>query len=183
MEVRSLPIEAVKLLVPRRFADARGYFAETWNRRSFAETGIDVDFVQDNESFSAAAGTVRGLHFQTPPKAQAKLVRVLRGSIFDVAVDLRSDSPTFGRHVSAVLTAESGDELFIPIGFAHGFCTLEPDTQVAYKVSDFYSREHDTGILWSDPALQIAWPLKGRAPVLSERDQNLPRLAEAAPGF
>ena len=152
MNVTNLAIDAVKLIVPRKFSDSRGYFVETWNRRALAEAaGIDVDFVQDNASLSRQAGTVRGLHYQTPPMAQAKLVRLLRGSIFDVAVDIRRASPTFGRYVGAVLTADGGEQLFMPAGFAHGFCTLEPDTEIAYKVSSFYSREHDTGIVWDDP--------------------------------
>jgi dTDP-4-dehydrorhamnose 3,5-epimerase len=183
MDVKKLAIEAVKLLQPRRVADSRGYFAEIWNRQVFAAAGIDVDFVQDNQSFSKQRATVRGLHFQRPPRAQAKLIRVVRGSVFDVAVDLRCASPTFGQHTSAVLTAESGEQLFIPIGFAHGLCTLEPDTEVQYKVSDFYAREHDAGILWDDPDLGIAWPLGGAEPVLSDRDRQLPRFREIGPLF
>ncbi len=173
----------MRLVVPRRSSDPRGYFVETWSRKAFAEAGIDVDFVQDNSSFSTFAGTLRGLHFQRPPMAQAKLVRVLRGSVFDVAVDLRRGSPTFRKHVSAVLTADGGEQLFMPVGFAHGFCTLEPDTEIAYKVSSFYSREHDTGIFWNDPGLGIEWPLEGREPVLSEKDLRLPLLSEAESPF
>jgi dTDP-4-dehydrorhamnose 3,5-epimerase len=183
MKVTNQAIDAVKLIVPRRIADARGYFVESWNRRVFAEIGLDVEFFQDNASFSAGAGTVRGLHFQTPPAVQAKLVRVVRGSIFDVAVDLRRSSPSFGRHVSAVLTAEGGEQLFVPIGFAHGLCTLEPNTEVAYKISGFYSPEHDKGIAWDDPALGIDWPLKGSAPILSDKDRALPRLADIVSPF
>ncbi len=183
MHVEPLTIEAVKLIRPKRLSDPRGYFVELWNRSAFAAAGIDVDFVQDNASFSKSAGTLRGLHFQRQPRAQAKLVRVTRGRAFDVAVDIRRASPTFGRHVTAILSAEGGEELFVPVGFAHGFCTLEPNTEVAYKVSDFYSREHDSGILWNDPALRIDWPLDGRPPVLSERDVGHPRLAEAALDF
>jgi len=183
VEFTSLAIEAVKLIRPRRIPDARGYFAETWNRKTFLDAGIDVDFVQDNSSYSRLAKTIRGLHFQTPPMAQAKLVRVARGSIFDVALDLRRASPSFGRHVSAILTAAGGEQLFIPAGFAHGFCTLEPDTEVAYKISGLYSQKHDTGIAWDDPALGIEWPLNGREPTLSDRDRKLPRLAEAGSPF
>jgi dTDP-4-dehydrorhamnose 3,5-epimerase len=183
MEIASLEIEAVKLIRPRRYRDPRGYFVETWNRRVFAECGIDVDFVQDNCSFSELPGTIRGLHYQTPPRAQAKLVRAVQGSLFDVAVDLRRSAPTFGRHVSAVLSAENGEQLFVPIGFAHGFCTLEPDTEVAYKTSDFFSPEHDTGIAWDDEALAIAWPLDGLSPVLSDKDRKLPRLSESESVF
>lgn len=183
MEVTSLEIEAVKLVRPKKHSDSRGYFMETWNRRAFAEIGIDVDFLQDNCSYSALPATIRGLHFQRPPRAQAKLIRVLRGAAFDVAVDLRRASPTFGLSVSAVLSAAGCEQLFIPVGFAHGFCTLEPDTEVAYKASDFYSAEHDTGIAWNDADLQIAWPLEGRSPVLSDKDRKWPRLRDSEPAF
>jgi dTDP-4-dehydrorhamnose 3,5-epimerase len=183
MEIESLDIDAVKLIRPRRHADRRGYFVESWNRRTFAGLGIDIDFVQDNSSFSVAPGTIRGLHFQTPPRAQAKLVRVVHGSALDVAVDLRRGSPTFGRSVAVVLTAEKGEQLFIPVGFAHGFCTLEPATELSYKVSDFYSSEHDSGIAWDDPELAIEWPLDGREPVLSDKDRALRRLNEIRSPF
>jgi dTDP-4-dehydrorhamnose 3,5-epimerase len=183
MDIASLEIEAVKLMRPKRHSDPRGYLVETWNRRTFAEAGIDCDFVQDNCSFSRLLGTIRGLHFQTPPCEQAKLIRVVRGSVFDVAVDLRRSSRTFGRYVSAVLSAEEGAQLFIPTGFAHGFCTLEYDTEVAYKTSDFYSPEHNTGILWNDPELAIDWPLADLAPVLSDKDQRLPLLREIEPSY
>ena len=183
MDVVSLEIEAVKLIRPRRFADSRGFFVETWNRKAFAGRGIDVDFVQDNCSFSRRTGTIRGLHFQRPPAAQAKLVRVMRGAAYDVAVDLRRASPTFGRHVAATLTADGGEQIFIPVGFAHGFCTLEPDTEVAYKVSQLHSPEHDAGISWDDPEIGIAWPLAGGPPILSDRDQVLPCLSGIEPPF
>jgi dTDP-4-dehydrorhamnose 3,5-epimerase len=181
MDVVNLEIDAVKLVRPRRFGDPRGYFVETWHRNRFAEHGIDVDFVQDNASFSRHPGTIRGLHFQRAPAVQAKLVRVVRGAVWDVAVDLRRNSPSFGRYVSATLTAEGGEQLFVPVGFAHGFCTLEPDTEAAYKVSGFYSPEHDNGIIWNDPAIAIEWPLGGNEPVLSEKDGRLPRLSEIEP--
>ena len=183
LDVVSLAIGAIKLVRPQRHSDQRGYFVEIWNRRAFEEAGIGSEYVQDNSSFSRVAGTIRGLHFQRPPRAQTKLVRALRGSVFDVVVDLRSSSTTFGRAVSALLTAEGGEQLFVPAGFAHGFCTLEPDTEVAYKVSEFYSPEHDTGIAWDDPAIGIEWPLDGRKPVLSEKDLKLPRLAEIEAPF
>ena len=183
MELTNLPIDAVKLIRPRRFSDARGYLVETWNRHTFFEAGIDVDFVQDNASFSGRAPTIRGLHYQTPPMAHAKLVRVVRGAIFDVAVDLRKDSPSFGQHVGVELTPESGQLLFIPVGFAHGFCTLEPDTEVAYKLSNLYSPKHDTGIAWDDPALGIEWPLAGREPILSDKDRTLPCLSQVPSPF
>ncbi len=183
MDIEALSIEAVKLVRPFRHGDARGYVAETWNREAFAAAGIAADFVQDIISFSVRAGTIRGLHYQRLPRAQAKLVRVVRGAIYDVALDLRRASSTFGQHVAVRLTADDGGQLFVPLGFAHGFCTLEPGTEVAYKVSDFYAREHDTGVSWNDPALGIEWPLGGRIPILSERDRELPRLADVEPEF
>ena len=183
MEIRNLEIDAVKLVSPSYYQDARGHFVETWNSRAFAERGIDVDFVQDNSAYSRVAWTIRGLHFQAPPAGQAKLIRAVCGSILDVAVDLRRASPTFGRYVSAVLTAKGGEQLYIPAEFAHGYCTLEPDTQVAYKVSEFHVAELNAGILWSDPTIGIRWPLEGNHPVLSERDLNLPRLAEIVSPF
>jgi dTDP-4-dehydrorhamnose 3,5-epimerase len=177
--VTPLAIDAVQLVRPPRFTDARGHLFESWNRRGFAAAGIDANFAQDNSSFSHKTGTVRGLHYQSPPHAQAKLVRVVRGSIFDVAVDLRRASPTFGRWVSARLTADGGEQLFVPPGFAHGFCTLEPATEVAYKLSELYSPAHDAGILWNDADIGIEWPLGSVTPTISERDLNLPRLADA----
>lgn len=183
MDVRDTAIPAVKLLVPRRFPDQRGWFTESYNRRALRAAGIEIDFVQDNQSYSAQKGTIRGLHFQRPPAAQDKLVRVLRGAILDVAVDLRSGSPTYGRHVSVRLDAESGHQLLVPIGFAHGFCTLEPDTEVAYKVSDHYAPDQDGGLIWNDPDLGIAWPVTPEEALLSEKDKILPRLAELSSPF
>jgi dTDP-4-dehydrorhamnose 3,5-epimerase len=183
MDIRDTAIPAVKLLTPRRFPDQRGWFGETYNRSAFAAAGIDLDFVQDNQSYSAQAGTVRGLHFQRPPFAQDKLVRVLRGAIFDVAVDLRRDSPSYGRHVAVELSAASGQQLLVPAGFAHGFCTLEPDTEVAYKVTAHYAPDHDGGLLWNDPDLAIFWPVGLDAALLSEKDRVLPRLAELSTPF
>lgn len=170
----------VRLITPRRFADDRGWFSETHSDRTFArETGTTVRFVQDNQSLSRPVHTLRGLHFQRPPHAQAKLVRCLRGRIFDVAVDLRRGSPTLGHWVGAELDAASGRQLFVPAGFAHGFLTLEPDTEVFYKVDDFYSAECDAGIRWDDPAIGIDWGLPaGVAPVLSPKDATLPGLAD-----
>lgn len=166
----------VILITPRRFEDERGWFSETYNRARYSELGIGQEFVQDNHSLSRPAGTLRGLHFQCPPYAQAKLVRCLKGSIWDVAVDIRRGSPTFGRWVSATLTAERGEQLFVPEGFAHGFLTLEPDTEVAYKVSAVYAPQADAGIAWDDPDLAIGWPLPVEEPVVSEKDAKLPRL-------
>lgn len=178
MEIQRLDIQDVILLKPRKFGDHRGFFSETYSRKAFAEAGITVDFVQDNHSFSATKGTVRGLHFQTAPKAQAKLIRVIRGAILDVAVDIRRGSPTYGQHVSAVISAEEWNQIFIPVGFAHGLCTLEPDTEVLYKVSDFYSPQHDHGLLWNDPALGIDWRVQEKDAVLSEKDHLHPKLAD-----
>lgn len=173
-----LEIPGVVLVTPQRFGDARGYFSETYSQPIYAANGIASDFLQDNESLSVTPGTVRGLHFQAPPFAQAKLVRVLRGAVYDVAVDIRKGSPTYGRAVGARLTGERGEQLFIPQGFAHAFCTLEPDTQVAYKVDARYSREHDGGILWNDPDLGIEWPVAEQEAVLSDKDRVHPRLKD-----
>lgn len=173
-------LDGVFILEPNVFGDARGFFMESYNRRAFREIGIALDFVQDNHSLSEAAGIIRGLHFQTGPMAQSKLVRVLTGAIYDVAVDIRPDSPTFGQWVGVVLSEENKRQLFVPKGFAHGFCTLVPNTQVLYKVDQYYSPEHDRGILWSDPDLAIDWPV--RAPQLSEKDRNLPLLRELLAG-
>ena len=183
MQVEHLNIPDIKVLFPRKHGDARGFFSETYNRKSLAALGIDIDFVQDNHSLSAEKGTVRGLHFQTPPFAQDKLVRVARGSVFDIAVDLRQGSPTYGRHVSAVLSAEAWNQILVPIGFAHGFMTLEPDTEVIYKVSNYYSPDHDEGLLWNDPALGINWPISDDDAVLSDKDRKQPRLAELITPF
>lgn len=177
MDITELAIPDVKLLRPKKFGDHRGFFSETWNRRTLAAAGMDLDFVQDNQSLSADVGTVRGLHFQTPPFAQDKLVRVVRGAIFDVAVDLRRDSPTFGQHVSAVVSAAEWNQILVPVGFAHGFCTLEPDTEVIYKVTNYYSPAHDCGMLWNDPALGIAWPVAADQAVLSDKDRKQPPLS------
>jgi len=169
----------VQLIRPRRHGDARGWFTETYNRDTFAQLGIDCTFVQDNHSLSAPAFTLRGLHFQTPPRSQDKLVRCIRGRIFDVAVDVRKGSPTYGQSVGAELSAESGHQLFIPIGFAHGFLTLEPDCEVTYKCSDTYAPDHDGGIRWDDPAIGIDWPIPaGRTPELSAKDKVQPLLAD-----
>jgi dTDP-4-dehydrorhamnose 3,5-epimerase len=173
MEIKELDLDGVLLLRPRRFADARGYFVETYNQKTFADAGINVTFVQDNQSFSRAAGTVRALHFQVPPLAQAKLVRVLRGSVYDAVVDVRAGSPTYGRWIAIELDAESGEELFVPRGFAHGFCTREGDTEVAYKVDNRYAPDHDSGIVWNDPTLAIAWPVAPDDAVLSDKDRKL----------
>lgn len=151
---------------------------ETYSEAAAIAAGIEVRFVQDNQSFSALAGTIRGLHFQRPPHGQAKLVRCLRGSIMDYAVDIRRESPTYGQYVAAKLTAEGGEQLFVPIGFAHGFVTLEANVEIAYKVSDVYAPECDGGIVWNDPTIGIDWPLPATGAVLSDKDKVLPTLAE-----
>jgi dTDP-4-dehydrorhamnose 3,5-epimerase len=178
VEARAFGIGGPLLLSVRRFADPRGVFAETYNHRDFTTIGIAEEFVQDNQSVSTHPGTVRGLHFQRHPHAQAKLVRVLRGRLLDVAVDLRTGSPTYGRHVAAELSAENGHMLYVPAGFAHGFVTREPMTEVAYKVSDLYAPDCDGGVLWNDPELAIAWGVAPEAAVLSDKDLRLPRLAD-----
>lgn len=178
IEVTPLAISAVKLIVPKRHGDARGYFSETWNAKTLADHGIEAAFVQDNQSYSAAVGTIRGLHWQNEPHAQGKLVRVLRGRIFDVAVDVRPDSSTFGRWVSAELSAENGAQLWIPGGFAHGFCTLEAETEVFYKADGYYCAGAEAGLRYDDPVIGIQWPLQAVEPVLSERDRALPTLGE-----
>ena len=178
MHVEPLSIPEVRVLIPKRHADRRGFFSEVYNRKTLAAAGVAIDFVQDNHSLSTERGTVRGLHFQTPPFAQDKLLRVARGSVFDVAVDLRRGSPTYGGHVSTVLSAASWNQVLVPAGFAHGFMTLEPDTEVIYKVSACYAPDHDRGLLWNDPALGIAWPIAESAAVVSEKDRRQPRLAD-----
>lgn len=183
VQVRRLALPDVCEIVPPRFADARGFFSETWSAPALAAAGIGTGFVQDNHSLSVEAGVLRGLHYQEPPFAQAKLVRVVRGAIWDVAVDIRHGSPTFGHWVGLHVSAEAWNQILVPEGFAHGFVTLEPSTEVVYKVSAAYSREHDRGLRWDDPALAIAWPLEGRAPLLSDKDRNAPLLADAAPAF
>src|SRR4051794_2278416 len=183
LEVRSLAIPDVKVVRTERFSDARGYFCETFRRSAFAEKGIPNDFIQDNQSCSEPVGTVRGLHFQRPPFAQAKLIRVLKGAILDVAVDLRRFSPTFGRHVSVKLDSESDEQLFVPKGFAHGFCTLRPQTVVFYKVDEVYSPAHDGGIHWADADLAIEWPVKASEVRLSAKDRTLPTFDQLAPVF
>jgi dTDP-4-dehydrorhamnose 3,5-epimerase len=183
IDVSTLAIPEVKLLRLKKHGDARGFFSETYSRRDLAAAGIDCDFVQDNHSLSVEPGVVRGLHFQVPPFAQHKLVRVIRGAIFDVAVDIRRGSPTYGRHVAAVVTASEWNQIFVPAGFAHGFCTIEPDTEVLYKVSGYYAPRADRGLRWDDPALAIDWPAPLDKAILSEKDRNHPTLAELPPYF
>ena len=179
IEVERLEIPEILIIRPKRHMDARGFFSETFNRSTFAQAGIDLDFVQDNQSRSTQAGTIRGLHYQSAPFAQDKLVRVVKGRIFDVAVDIRKSSPTFGKHVSAEISAEEGNQILIPVGFAHGLCTLEPDTEVLYKVTNYYSARHDLGIRWNDPELAIDWPVQDSDIQLSDKDKALPLLSQA----
>jgi dTDP-4-dehydrorhamnose 3,5-epimerase len=173
-----LEIPDVKILTPRKFGDHRGFFSETYNKKDLAAQGIELDFVQDNHSFSADRGTIRGLHFQAPPFAQDKLVRVAQGSMLDVAVDIRRGSPTYGKFVSAVISAEAWNQILVPVGFAHAFCTLEPDTVVIYKVSNFYAPDYDFGLLWNDPDIGIDWPVAEAEATLSDKDRKQPRLRE-----
>jgi dTDP-4-dehydrorhamnose 3,5-epimerase len=180
--VQTTKLDGVLLITPVRHGDERGFFSETYNQAAFREIGIESDFMQDNHSLSRVPGTVRGLHFQIPPCAQAKLVRVLRGAICDVAVDMRRSSPGFGRGFAATLSAENGMQLFIPAGFAHGYCTLEPDTEVFYKVDAPYSQDHERGLRWNDPSLGIDWPVPETGATVLERDRLLPIL-EALPVF
>ena len=183
MQAVELDIAGVWLITPKRHEDQRGSFTETYSSRAFAELGIDCVFVQDNQSHSRMAGTLRGLHFQRPPKAQGKLVRVLRGRILDVCVDLRQSSPSFGRHVAAELSERDGNQIYVPAGFAHGFCTLEPDTEVAYKVDELFAPDHDDGIAWNDPTLAIAWPVSSADIVISPKDAALPPFDPSRPVF
>ncbi|WP_447908733.1 dTDP-4-dehydrorhamnose 3,5-epimerase [Brevundimonas bullata] len=173
----------VILVRTSRHGDDRGWFSETWSRARFSAAGIECDFVQDNHSRSEAAGVVRGLHFQRPPYAQAKLVRCVRGAILDVVVDLRAGSPTFGMHHALELSAESGDQLFVPPYFAHGFVTLQPGTEVIYKVSAPYAPSHEAGLAWDDPDLNIGWPVAADEAVLTDRDLRWPRLRDLETPF
>ena len=183
MDVQQLAIPEVILIRPRRHGDARGYFVESFSARAFRNEVAAFDFVQDNEALSGTSGTLRGLHFQRHPMAQGKLVRAIRGAIFDVAVDIRRGSSTFGEHVAAHLDAVGGAQLWVPPGFAHGYCTLETDTLVAYKVTQYYSPADDGGIRWNDPALKIDWPVGPKGAALSDKDTKLPLLTELPPTF
>jgi dTDP-4-dehydrorhamnose 3,5-epimerase len=172
-----------RIIVPPRHVDDRGWFSETFHEKRLRDIGITCRFVQDNQSSSKRAGTLRGLHFQIPPAAQAKLVSVVRGRILDVAVDVRRGSATFGKYVSMELSAESGHQVYVPVGFAHGFVTLEDDVVVMYKASDFYSLAHDRGILWNDPDIAFPWPFRETEIIISDRDRRLPALREFASPF
>lgn len=183
LEVRPTALAGVLEIRPRQISDDRGFFSEVWSEAAFAQAGIDLRFVQDNHSLSREAGVLRGLHFQSPPLAQDKLVRVSRGAIFDVAVDIRSDSPACGQWVGVRLSAAEWNQMLIPKGFAHGFLALEPNTEVQYKVTAPYSREHDRAIRFDDPALGIEWPMAPEALILSDKDRSAPFLADIDTGF
>jgi len=178
MNVTPTAIPGVLLITPPRFLDDRGFFSETWNEVRFTEVGVPGPFVQDNHALSRERGVVRGLHLQIAPSEQGKLVRVVRGSIWDVAVDIRRDSPTYGKHYGVVLSAENWQQIWIPAGLLHGYCTLEPDTEVIYKVTTPWDRAAERGVVWDDPALAVPWPIAPYEAILSDKDRVLPRLAE-----
>ncbi|MCM3272403.1 MULTISPECIES: dTDP-4-dehydrorhamnose 3,5-epimerase [Paenibacillus] len=181
MNIIPTKLEGVVIVEPAVFGDNRGFFMESYNSEKFKKLGIDYDFIQDNHSLSVETGVLRGLHYQLNPKAQTKLVRVAAGAIYDVAVDIRKGSPTFGQWVGVILSAANKRQLLVPKGFAHGFCTLVPNTEVLYKVDEFYSPEHDRGIAWNDPALGIDWPTAN--PILSDKDGKHPVLKDAEINF
>lgn len=183
LDVRPLGLEGVLEIRTPRLSDERGFFSETWNQAAFAKAGIDLHFVQDNHSLSRVAGVLRGLHFQAPPVAQEKLVRVSRGAIFDVAVDIRPGSSTFRQWVGVRISAADWNQLLVPRGFAHGFLALEPDTEVQYKVTVAYSREHDRAIRFDDPGIGIEWPMAHEQLILSDKDRAAPFLADVDTGF
>lgn len=181
MQIEPTSLPEVLILIHSRFKDARGWFCETWNAARMEEAGLDLPWVQDNHSFSADKGTVRGLHYQSPPRAQDKLIRCSHGAILDVAVDFRAGSPRFARSVSVELSAENGRQLLVPKGFLHGFVTLTDDAEVQYKCTDLYSPEHDCAVRWNDPEIGIDWG--SAAPILSDRDAKAPLLADVASPF
>ncbi|MGG3887067.1 dTDP-4-dehydrorhamnose 3,5-epimerase [Brevibacillus panacihumi] len=181
MEIYTTMFDEVFIVETKAFGDHRGYFMESFRVDKLAELGITNSFVQENQSLSVTAGTIRGLHYQLAPKAQAKLVRVLSGEILDVVVDIRRQSPTYGKYIQVLLSEENQQQLYVPEGFAHGFCTLRDNTVVLYKVNEYYSPEHDRGILWNDPDLGIQWPVD--TPILSDKDTKHPRLYQADNNF
>lgn len=183
MDITETDIAGLILLKPKKFGDKRGFFSEVYSLRAMADAGINVTFVQDNHSFSAERGVTRGLHFQIPPFAQAKLLRVTRGAIFDVAVDVRLGSPTYGKFYATELSAENWCQLFVPVGFAHGFATLTPDCEVLYKVTALYTPSHDRGLRWNDPEVGIHWPVNAEQAILSDRDKILPLLRDIQSPF
>lgn len=182
MQFRTFDLECLLEIKPRKMADARGYFSETFRANDFRERVPGVDFVQENQSFSAKAGTIRGIHFQSHPAAQGKLVRCLAGRLFDVAVDLRAGSPTYGEWASVILSPEELNQFWVPVGFGHGFCTLEPNTVISYRVTDYYSAAHDKGVAWNDPVIGVEWPELADPSTLSDRDRSQPAL-ESLPQY
>lgn len=178
MQIITTKLDGVRILIPKKFGDSRGFFSETYSRKGLVEAGILQDFVQDNQSLSAEKGVVRGLHYQLPPMAQDKLVRVVRGCILDVAVDIRRGSPTFGEYVAVELSTENWKQLYVPAGYAHGFVTLEPNTEVIYKVTNYYSPQHERGLRWNDPALDIPWGIDEAQATLSAKDKMTPLLKD-----
>lgn len=183
MKVERLAIPDVLLVTPRRFTDPRGFFSETWKQEAFAEAGIPGPFVQDNHAVSTGIHVLRGLHLQVGPNAQGKLVRVVRGAIWDVAVDVRVGSPSYGKWVGAELSAENWSQLWVPVGFLHGYCALEADTEVIYKVTAPYDKPAERGVIWNDPDLAIEWPVPAGQEILSDKDRVLPRLRDCEPWF
>lgn len=183
MEFRSFDIDGPFEIIPRKIEDARGYFSEVFRLRDFHELAPSIEFVQDNQSLSVLPGTIRGLHFQDPPEAQGKLVHCPAGKLFDVAVDIRRGSPTYGKWISVVLSPEQNNRLWVPVGFAHGFCTLEPRTIISYRVTSYYSPQHDKGVAWDDPDIAVQWPDIADADTLSARDRRQPALADLPPYF
>jgi dTDP-4-dehydrorhamnose 3,5-epimerase len=183
MKIQKLAIPEVLLITPTRFTDPRGFFSETWVESKLAANGFSQRFVQDNHSLSTEAGTIRGLHCQIAPSVQGKLVRVVHGAIWDVAVDIRHGSPSYGKHVAVTLSAENWAQLWIPGGFLHGFCTLQPQTEVIYKVTADYDKNAERAVIWNDPDLALPWPVPPGRELLSDKDRVLPRLAECDAWF
>ena len=183
MKIEALNIPEVLLITPPKFGDSRGFFSETWSSAKLAAQGFKEHFVQDNQSLSSQAGTIRGLHCQVAPSIQGKLVRVVKGAIWDVAVDIRRGSPTYGQYAAATLSEENWNQLWIPGGFLHGFCTLEPNTEVIYKVTGDYDRDAERAVIWNDPTLALPWPVQPGKEILSDKDKVLPRLGEAESWF
>jgi len=183
LDIRYLELDSILEITPKRHGDERGFFSEVYNENLMSDAGIDIRWVQDNVSLSPRSGTIRGLHFQQPPMAQDKLVRVSRGRILDVVVDLRTNSKTFGKSLTLEISAEKWNQIFVPVGFAHGLITLEDNTEVHYKVSNFYAPEHDKGILWSDPVLNIDWGVDQREVLVSPKDQVQPKLSQIKSPF
>ncbi len=183
MNVAPLAIADVKLITPPKFQDPRGFFSETWNQRRFAEAGIPGPFIQDNHACSTARGVLRGLHCQIGPNAQGKLVRAVKGAIYDVAVDIRQGSPTLGKYVGAILSADNWAQLWVPVGFLHAYCTLTDETEVIYKVTGDYDKSAERGVIWNDPDIAVDWPVSADSVILSDKDKVLPRLADCPVWF